>query len=73
MYSLTALFLAASVTALPGLKAQTATMVQTAALESRTSGRVCPNILYSVPACCSVDILGVADLSCSTRTFSPCS
>jgi hypothetical protein len=26
----------------------------------------CPDGLFSVPQCCSVDILGVADLDCST-------
>ncbi|KAF3929104.1 Cryparin [Dactylellina cionopaga] len=29
-------------------------------------GAACPDVLYSVPTCCSADVLGLADLSCST-------
>ncbi|KAG6020984.1 hypothetical protein E4U19_001468 [Claviceps sp. Clav32 group G5] len=29
-------------------------------------GGVCPNLMYSVPSCCSTDVLGLLDLDCST-------
>ncbi|KAF8948288.1 hypothetical protein BGZ46_005387 [Entomortierella lignicola] len=30
------------------------------------AGGTCPDLLYSVPTCCSADVLGLSDLSCST-------
>ena len=30
---------------------------------------VCSGLLYSVPQCCNVDVLGVADLDCNDRTY----
>ncbi|KAK2591462.1 hypothetical protein QQS21_010838 [Conoideocrella luteorostrata] len=42
-----------------------AVLAQPAAQLARRSG-VCTDLLYSVPTCCSTDVLGVADLSCST-------
>ncbi|OAQ22303.1 hydrophobin 5 [Linnemannia elongata AG-77] len=30
------------------------------------AGGACPDLLYSIPTCCSTDVLGLADLSCST-------
>lgn len=44
-----------------------AAIAQPAMLAARDS--VCPDVLYSVPTCCSTDVLGLADLSCSTRKF----
>jgi hypothetical protein len=32
------------------------------------AGVACPDLFYSVPTCCSTDVLGLADLSCSTPT-----
>jgi hypothetical protein len=31
---------------------------------------LCPTGLYSNPLCCTVDVLGVADLDCDEREFS---
>ncbi|KAG0338131.1 hypothetical protein BG005_003856 [Podila minutissima] len=30
------------------------------------AGGACPDLLYSIATCCSADVLGLADLSCST-------
>ncbi|OAQ60493.1 fungal hydrophobin domain-containing protein [Pochonia chlamydosporia 170] len=41
-----------------------AALAHPAALAARDGP--CPDLLYSVAQCCSTDVLGVADLDCST-------
>lgn len=36
-----------------------------------TAYAACPNGLYSDPQCCSTDVLGVADLDCSSSKIYP--
>ena len=32
---------------------------------------VCGDLLYGEPQCCSIDVLGVADLGCNARKSTP--
>ncbi|KAJ3479781.1 hypothetical protein NLG97_g8231 [Lecanicillium saksenae] len=61
-FSVVALFIGAAI-AIPATPATLKTM--TAKLASRDGG-VCGDLLYGTPVCCTVDVLGLADLNCDT-------